>query len=185
MSPLLTSRFDASTLPRDEYIAAFLSTVTLENLSLRSTIRNALRSVPFSPDRRGILYPDPFLSGSVSAATGADLVAALTAAGYLSKDERVKEAESREVTVVRTTTPVRSNQYINGPTSQTHFVSEGLSEFVISGTVPVGTVSVSVNGYTLRGFTPGSRYFGYRIASRLGNIRAGTNVYSVNFIGSR
>lgn len=88
----------------------------------------------------------------------------------LAKIERtIQNVFTVVVEPVRFKSPVGSGETLN--TSQ--------SEIEITGEVSAGIASVTVNDYTLQLFKPGSRTWSYLASASLGNMKAGTNVFTV------
>lgn len=47
----------------------------------------------------------------------------------------------------------------------TLFVNEDPTELILTGNVPLNTESVTINGYTLREFSPGNKIFVYKAST--------------------
>lgn len=85
--------------------------------------------------------------------------------------ERTVEVEE----VVIAVQPVR----IKSPVGSGETLVTNQPEIDISGEAPVGTDGIMVNDYRLQLFKPGSRTWSYLASTSLGNLKEGSNIFSV------
>lgn len=81
------------------------------------------------------------------------------------------------------TTPSRLS-FFDTPNSEKRSIIIGLGEVLIAGKVPANTLTVSINGYRLKGYESGSSRFTYRARVDLRNIGYGKNTYTLSVAGA-
>jgi hypothetical protein len=97
--------------------------------------------------------------------------------GYTKKTEILSKMELSSTTVSGEAIYETAKYWSNKADVTTLFVTDPTKELILSGNIPANTTSVSINGYTLREFTPGNTTFAYKVTTASGTLIEGRNTY--------
>jgi hypothetical protein len=178
---ILGPRYDSYEYSMQEYIGLFLNTDRLSN-TLRKHIllqaESGFSGVTVADERSAL---DLFPIGKIKLEKNlADVMKDL---GYRKVDDELARLATLTGTIsTGITLSFPKNTYIDIPSKESVFFSEEVDgEITIAGNVPIGTKSVSINGYSLKEFSTGNPRFLYKVNTASGTLIEGKNTYTLEF----
>lgn len=99
--------------------------------------------------------------------------------GYTKKLEILSRTEKISTTVSGEVVYNTAKYWTTKGDVTTLFVSDAVEEMSLRWTVPANTLSVTINGYTLREFVPGNTIFAYRVSRVAGTLKEWENIYTL------
>ncbi len=99
--------------------------------------------------------------------------------GYTKKSEMIAKLNKESTTVSGELVFPNTKYWTNKAKVNTLFVNEDPTELILTGNVPLNTESVTINGYTLREFSPGNKIFVYKASTIWGTLAEWKNVYNM------
>ncbi len=199
------SRFLSGTILTPDFIGAFLNTERLQP-GARSIIASILGDA-FKVNTLGLaMVKNPFFTDtSIVNSLSGSLDSELQKVGFFRK----KALNTVPATALPTQTPTGTGvmvvpkigynssaipsqivlaastatalRFIDTPSKQSTLEVVAREEILIAGYVPSDVTGVFINNYRLKSFTQGSGRFTYRARKDLGNLRIGTNIYTLAF----
>lgn len=181
---LLSPRFGSYDYTLQEYIGTFLNTDNLSSDLRKHLVLQVQWSLSgmVAANERPVSNVFATDSGTTVIKLQKNLPDVLKDKWYKKIDERLAILDKETGILTWSSVTYGSNNFIDTPSRSSIIFSEVADgNMLISGRVPAGTKSVSINGYTLREFSPGNPRFSYKIGKAIGTLLDGKNVYNVEF----
>ncbi len=99
--------------------------------------------------------------------------------GYSKKSEMISKLQQSTTTVSGEVVYIPAKYWTNKANATTLFISDPITELLLTGNIPSNTISVNINGYTLKEFIPGNTTFTYKVNTLSGTLLPWKNIYTL------
>lgn len=200
-------RFSKSQILTPDFVGAFLNSERI-TLDRRKVLSGVITKIIENSEKQLQPIKNPFFTdSSLVQPLSEDVDADLKKVGYLRKKDLPKNeipavhtgtvvtpviapvAPKPEIISTPSVTPITTPEkptiktlsFITAPSRKAIVSLPFKTEIQIEGNVPKGVTAVFVNGYQLKGYTSGDSRFVYRARTEIGNLKKGSNTYSLAF----